>query len=171
MDWFSLYPAHLRSAIGFKCVIYIYIYIYTLDLCTGLKSSVVFTVLLRLFSARIRREGEERSSPEWGRKWRSDLDFTNVCWRKNIRVFTVLFYFKIRYESRWPVEIPESRRVWNDRSFSFYFSEETRYAYERERRVQFSDGLNLIHRDPCSILWLRSQLYYLTHREPGSMTG
>ena len=60
----------------------------------------VYTALLRLFLARIRREGEERSDPERGRKRTSDLDFTNVCWQRNIRAFTVLLYFKITYGSR-----------------------------------------------------------------------
>ena len=46
---------------------------------TSENKCLVFTVLLRLFSARIRREGEERSSPERGRKRTSNLHFTNVC--------------------------------------------------------------------------------------------
>ena len=76
-----------------------------------------------------RREGEERSSLERGRKLTSDLDFTDICWRKNIIAFTVLFYFKVTFGSRWPVEVPGSRRVWY--CFVFLF-EKTRDVNERE---------------------------------------
>ena len=88
-----------------------------LDLCTGrfkslVKKRLVFTVLLKLFSARIRREDEERSSPERGRNRTPGLDFTNVCWQRNNGACTMLFYFKVTFGSRWPVEVPKSRRVW-----------------------------------------------------------
>ena len=43
------------------------------------KKGLVFTELPRLLSARIRREGEGKCSPERGSKRTLDLDFTNVC--------------------------------------------------------------------------------------------
>ena len=64
------------------------------------KKRLVFTVLLKIFLARIRREEEEKSSPERGRKRTSDEDFTNVCQQRNIGVVTVLFYFKVTFGSR-----------------------------------------------------------------------
>ena len=76
------------------------------------KKRLAFTVLLRLFSAGIRREGEGRSSPERGRKQTLDLGFTKVCWRRTIRAFTMLCYFRVMFGSLCPVEVPESRRVW-----------------------------------------------------------
>ena len=94
---------------------------------------VWFNVLVKkllVFSLLLRREGEERSSLEWGRKLTSDLDFTNVCWRKKISAFTVLFDFKVTFGSRWSVEVPEeSRWVWY--CFVFLF-EKTRDVNERE---------------------------------------
>ena len=59
-----------------------------------LKERLVITVLLG-------RESEERSSPERGGKLTSDLYFTNVCWRKNISAFAVLFDFNVMFGSRW----------------------------------------------------------------------
>ena len=49
---------------------------------------------------------------EWDRKLTPCLDFTKVCWRKNISAFTVLFYFKVTFGSRCSVEVPDSIRVW-----------------------------------------------------------
>ena len=106
---------------------------------------MVFTLLLR-------REGEERSSPKRGRKLTSDLDFTNICWRKNISVFTVLFYFKVMFGFRLPVEVPGSRRVGN----GLTFCSRNQGMCTRERRVNLHLNLTFTHEEPGSILWLRS---------------
>ena len=62
------------------------------------KKKYVSTVLLRLFSAGIRRKGEGKKSPERGTKRTLDLDFTQVCWRRTLQssYFAVLFQAYVR---------------------------------------------------------------------------
>ena len=57
-------------------------------------------------------KNEEKSSPKRGRKLKSNVDFTNICWQNSTSTFTVLFYFKMTFGSRCSVEVPDSIRVW-----------------------------------------------------------
>ena len=105
---------------------------------TSENKCFVFSVLLitMSFLAGIRHEGERISSPERGRKRTSDLDFTKVCWRRTIRAFTMLCYFRRTYGSRWPVEVSGATSL--VLFFSFSFCEKNKDVYKRERRVQLS---------------------------------
>ena len=100
---------------------------------TSENKGLIFTVLLRLFSARIRREGEERRSSERGKKRASDLDFTNVFYRRNIGAVTVLFFIsRLCLDLADQLRYPKADEL--DIAFCFCFFEKTRDV--NESRVQ-----------------------------------
>ena len=131
----------------------------TLSSCkTLIKRS--FSVILGRDPGSIPGKGsmsERKISPERGRKQTSDLDFTNACWRRTIRAFTMLFYFRLMYGYCWPAEVSGATSLV---LFCFVFPRKQGCIRERERRLQLprepvSHPDCLTHRDPCSIPRLR----------------
>ena len=107
---------------------------------------------------KVRREAVRNGAAERGRKQTSDLDFPNVCWQKNIRAFTMLFYFRLMDGYRWPVGVS---RAMNLMLFFVCFFRENKDVCVREKRVQLSREpasypRYIIHRDLRSTPWLRS---------------
>ena len=108
LAFYFIFSDCLRSSVEFKCgkIWFMYEAFIWCGLMFSWKKHLVFTVLLG-------REREERSNPKRGRKLTFELDFTNVCWRKNTSAFTLQFYFKVMFGFRRSVELPgQSRRVW-----------------------------------------------------------
>ena len=80
----------------------------------------------------------------------------------------MLFYFRLMYGSRWPVDVSGATSL----VLLCFVFRENKDVCVRERRVQFSDEFNLIHREPnFSLIESRvlhsSKAGCLTHREPG----
>ena len=68
-------------------------------------------------TARARKRGQDQSKT--GKKLTPYLDFTNVCWRKNITAFSVRFYLRLRSVLAGRSECPSA----NEFGTVLFFSE------------------------------------------------
>ena len=123
---------------------------------TSEKKRLVFTVLLRLFSAGIRREGEGKSSPERGRKRISDLDFAKYAGEKPSELLLCCAISGLCSDLAVRRRYPKAD-VWYSRVF---------FSRKQELLIREQDGFKFYTGSIHS-----SRAGFLTHREPGSFIG